>query len=131
MDIALITCISELVLDPIFVIIGMVIVLLFFGMFMSPAATVLISVPMFMPIVQHLGFSRIWFAVIVILCTEIATTSPPFGSSLFIMKGVAPPDTTMGDIIKSALPYIYCDLVVLALIIAFPMVVLWLPGLIQ
>ncbi len=127
----LITFISVLALDPIFVIIGMVIVLLFFGMFMSPAATVLISVPMFMPIVQHLGFSRIWFAVIVILCTEIATTSPPFGSSLFIMKGVAPPDTTMGDIIKSALPYIYCDLVVLALIIAFPMVVLWLPGLIQ
>lgn len=127
----LIEFVSALTLEPMFIIIGMVIVLLFFGMFMSPAATVLISVPMFMPIVNHLGFSRVWFAVIVVLCTEIATTSPPFGSSLFIMKGVAPPDTTMGDIIKSALPYIYCDLVVLALIIAFPMVTLWLPGLIQ
>jgi TRAP-type C4-dicarboxylate transport system permease large subunit len=123
----LIDFVTTLPLQPIFIIIGMVVVLLFFGMFMSPAATVLITIPLFIPIVRLLGFNKVWFAVLVLLCTEVATTSPPFGSSLFIMKGVAPPDTTMGDIIKAALPFIYCDLVALALIVAFPAIALWLP----
>jgi len=124
----LIEFVTTLPLDPLFIVIGMVVVLLFFGMFMSPAATVLITIPLFVPIIQLLGYNKIWFAVLVLLCTEVATTSPPFGSSLFIMKGVAPSDTTMGDIIKAALPFIYCDLVALALIIAFPVIALWLPG---
>jgi len=124
----LIEFVIALPLEPIFIVMGMVVVLLFFGMFMSPAATVLITIPLFLPIINLLGFDKVWFSVLVLLSTEIATTSPPFGSSLFIMKGVAPPDTTMGDIIKAALPFIYCDLVATALIIAFPMIALWLPG---
>ncbi len=71
---------------------------------------------------------KVWFVVLVLLCTEIGTTSPPFGSSLFVMKGVAPKDTTMGDIIRAALPFIYCDLISLALIIGFPAIALWLPS---
>lgn len=116
---------------PIVVIIGMMAVLLLFGMFMSPSAMVLISVPVFLPIIQTLGFNRVWFAVLVMLCTEIATTSPPFGSSLYIMKAVAPSDTTMGDVFKAALPFIYCDLLVLVLLIAFPAISLWLPSLMK
>jgi len=116
---------------PIVVIIGMMAVLLLFGMFMSPSAMVLISVPVFLPIIQTLGFNRVWFAVLVMLCTEIATTSPPFGSSLYIMKAVAPSDTTMGDVFKAAWPFIYCDLLVLVLLIAFPAISLWLPSLMK
>ena len=52
-----------------------------------------------------------------------------FGLTLFVMKGVAPPDTTMGDIYKAAIPFISCDLVVVILMLAFPAVVLWLPSL--
>jgi len=125
----LIDFVTTLSLEPIFIVIGMVIALLFFGMFMSPSAIVLITVPLFIPIIKLLGFNPVWFAVVVLLCTEIATTSPPFGSTLFVMKGVAPPDTTMGDIMKAALPFIYCDLIALVLIIAFPVIALWLPSL--
>ena len=58
----------------------------------------------------------------------MATTSPPFGMRLFVMKGVAPRGTTMGDIFRAALPFLYCDLVAMALIIAFPAIALWLPN---
>lgn len=119
---------TTLPLHPLLIVICMLAILLFLGMFMSPAAIVLITIPLFIPIVSLLGFNKVWFAVLVLLCTEVATTSPPFGSSLFVMKGVAPPDTSMGDIIKAALPFIYCDLVALALIVAFPAMALWLPS---
>jgi len=124
----LVAFILSLPMPPIFILLGMLIILLFLGMFMSPSAIVLITVPLFMPVVSQLGLDKVWFVVLVLLCTEIGTTSPPFGSSLFVMKGVAPKDTTMGDIIRAALPFIYCDLISLALIIGFPAIALWLPS---
>ena len=60
---------------------------------------------------------------------EMATISPPFGLSLFVMKGVATPGTTIGDIYRAALPFIALNLIVMALMIALPAIVLWLPGL--
>ena len=62
---------------------------------------------------------------------EIGESTPPFGMLLFVMKGVAPPGTTMGDIIRAALPFIGCDLLLMALMLAFPNIVLWLPGLMR
>ena len=124
----LIDFVTSMSLDPIFIVLGMVMALLIFGMFMSPSAIVLITVPLFIPIIQLLGFDKVWFCVVILLCTEIATTSPPFGSSLYVMKGVAPPGTSLGDIMKAALPFIYCDLIALVLLIAFPVIALWLPG---
>ena len=63
-----------------------------------------------------------------LLNMEMAGITPPFGLSLFVMKGVAPPDTTMGDIYQAGLPFLGTDLIVMALMIAFPVVVLWLPS---
>ena len=116
-------------LAPILIIIAMQVVLLFLGMFMSVVAIMLITLPVFVPVIIALGFDPVWFAVIYLLNMEMAATSPPFGLSLFVMKGVAPPGTTMGDIYRAALPFLYCDAIVMALIIAFPAIALWLPGL--
>ena len=80
----------------------------------------MITVPIFMPVIHALGFDPVWFGVIYLLNMEIATTSPPFGMTLFVMKGVTPPDTTMRDIYLAALPFVYCDLVVMALMMVFP-----------
>ena len=96
-------------------------------MFVDLIAIMLITLPLFMPIVNGLGFDPVWFAVIIMLALEMAPTTPPFGLILFTMKGVAPPDTTMQDIYKAALPFLVCDLVVLIMLIAFPQIVLWLP----
>lgn len=118
----------SLPLAPILVIIGMQIVMLVMGTFMDVSGIIMITIPMFMPVVRALGFDPVWFVATVLLNIEMAQTSPPFGLTLFVMKGVAPPDTTMGDVYKAALPFLGCDLVVLSLLIAFPALVLWLPG---
>jgi len=119
----------SLPLAPILIIIAMQIVLLFMGMFMSVVGIMMITLPIFVPVVNALGFSLVWFAVIYLLNMEMATTTPPFGLSLFVMKGVTPPTTTMGDIYRAALPFLYCDAIAMTLIIAFPALALWLPGL--
>jgi TRAP-type C4-dicarboxylate transport system permease large subunit len=104
------------------------IVILIMGMFMSPGPILMVSLPLFLPIIRSFGFNEIWFAVITLLNIEMATTSPPFGLNLFVMKGSAPAGTTMGDIYRAALPFLYCDLIAMALIFIFPSLALWLPN---
>lgn len=118
-------------LPPICVLIAMQIVLLIMGTFMEPLTIMMVTLPIFMPIVEKLAFNPLWFGAIMLLNMEMATTSPPFGLVLFVMKGVAPPGTTMGDIYKAGLPFLGCDAVAMALMMAFPGLVLWLPGLMQ
>jgi TRAP-type mannitol/chloroaromatic compound transport system permease large subunit len=103
-------------------------VLIFLGMFMGVVPIMMITVPIFLPVITELGFDPLWFAVIFLLNMEMSTTSPPFGLSLFVMKSVAPPDTTMASIYRAALPFLYLDVVAIALIIAFPALALWLPN---
>jgi TRAP-type mannitol/chloroaromatic compound transport system permease large subunit len=104
-------------------------VLLVLGMFMEQISMMLLTVPIFFPLAASLGFDPVWFALIMLLGLEISFTTPPFGLLLFVMKGVAPPDTTMRDIYLAALPYIVCSLILVGLLIVFPPLALWLPGL--
>lgn len=118
-------------LSPIFIIVSMQVVVLIMGCVMEPVSIMMITLPVFMPIIYALGFNPIWFGVIMLLNIEMASTTPPFGLSHFVMKSVAPPDTTMGDLYRAALPFLYCDAIAMGLMIAFPMVVLWLPNMMQ
>ena len=103
-------------------------VLLLLGMFMEQISIMLLTVPIFFPLAQSLGFDLVWFALIMLLSLEISFTTPPFGLLLFVMKGVAPPGTTMREIYTSAFPFIGCSLMLVALLIAFPNLALWLPS---
>jgi len=124
----LVDFIAGLPVSPVVIFIILQAVPLILGMFMGATAVVMLTIPLVMPIINTMGFDTVWFAVILLLCVEMGTTSPPYGLSLFIMKSVAPPDTTMGDCYRGALPFLGCDLIAMALIIAFPAVALWLPG---
>ncbi|MEE4346161.1 MAG: TRAP transporter large permease subunit [Paracoccaceae bacterium] len=115
-------------LEPIAMLLVMFGVLLLLGMFMEQISMMLLTVPIFFPLAASLGFDPIWFALIMLLALEISFTTPPFGLLLFVMKGVAPPDTTMRDIYMSAIPFIFCSLVLVVLLIIFPPIALWLPG---
>ncbi len=115
-------------LDPIAMLLVMFGVLLLLGMFMVQISMMLLTVPIFFPLAASLGFDPIWFALIMLLALEISFTTPPFGLLLFVMKGVAPPDTTMRDIYMSAIPFILCSLALVLLLILFPAIALWLPG---
>ncbi|MEM9394301.1 MAG: TRAP transporter large permease subunit [Pseudomonadota bacterium] len=115
-------------LDPIWMLLAMFGVLLILGMFMEQISIMLLTVPIFFPLAESLGFDLIWFALIMLLALEISFTTPPFGLLLFVMKGVSPAGTTMRDIYTAALPFIFCSLVLVALLIAFPPLATWLPG---
>jgi tripartite ATP-independent transporter DctM subunit len=103
-------------------------VLLLLGMFMEQISIMLLTVPIFFPLANTLGFDPIWFALIMLLSLEISFTTPPFGLLLFVMKGVAPPGTTMRQIYTSAFPFIGCSLLLVVLLVAFPQLALWLPS---
>lgn len=118
-------------LPPIIVIGVIITITLFLGMFITGVSMMMITLPIFLPVVEALGFNQVWFGVIMLLSMEMATTSPPFGLSLFILKGVRGGDTTMGDVYKSALPYLGCDLIVMMGLLIYPGIALWLPGLMR
>ncbi|MGA0923540.1 MAG: TRAP transporter large permease [Lutimaribacter sp.] len=125
----LITWATSYELDPLMMLMVMFGVLLLLGMFMEQISMMLLTVPIFFPLAQSLGFDLVWFALIMLLALEISFTTPPFGLLLFVMKGVAPPDTTMRDIYVSAFPFMGCSLLLVVLLVAFPQLALWLPGL--
>ncbi|MFC3612296.1 TRAP transporter large permease subunit [Lutimaribacter marinistellae] len=115
-------------LAPLMMLLVMFGVLLMLGMFMEQISIMLLTVPIFFPLIQTLGFDPVWFGLVMLLALEISFTTPPFGLLLFVMKGVAPPGTTMRDIYMAAFPYIGCSLVLVGILIAFPELALWLPG---
>lgn len=116
-------------LAPLAMLLVMFGVLLVLGMFMEQISMMLLTVPIFFPLALTLGYDPIWFGLIILLALEISFTTPPFGLLLFVMKGVAPKETTMREIYGSAIPYMVCSMLLVALLIAFPQLALWLPGL--
>jgi tripartite ATP-independent transporter DctM subunit len=116
-------------LSPLAMLLVMFGVLLLLGMFMDQLSMMLITVPIFFPLAQSYGFDLIWFGVIVLLALEISFTTPPFGLLLFVMRGVAPPGTTMVEICKSAIPFMACAFLLVALLIWEPRLALFLGAL--
>lgn len=119
----------NLKLDPILLVIAMQLVIMVMGAFMDPVGIMMITLPIFVPFIRTLGFNDVWFATLVLLNIEMAMVTPPFGMCLFVMKGVAPRDTTMGDIYRAVVPFLLCDTLVMILIFLIPSLALWLPGL--
>jgi len=116
-------------LSPVMIVITMQVVLLLLGTFMESLAMILLTVPIYFPIIEALHLSPIWFGAIMLLNMEMAAISPPFGFGLFVMKAVAPPGTTMMDVYKASVPFLILNSIVMLIMIFFPSVVLWLPSL--
>jgi TRAP-type C4-dicarboxylate transport system permease large subunit len=112
---------------PIGMLLIMIGVIIFLGSFMDPLSKMLLTAPIFFPLAQKLGFDLTWFGLIMLLALEIGYTTPPFGLLLFVMKGVAPPGTTMRDIYLAGMPFIVCVFLLIGMVIAFPPLATWLP----
>jgi tripartite ATP-independent transporter DctM subunit len=115
--------------DPLALLLLMFAVLLVLGMFIDQISIMLLTIPIFMPLVKALGLDPVWFGLLMLLALEMSLTTPPFGLLLFLMQGVAPPGTTFGDVTRAAVPYLVCNFIAAALIIAVPAIALWLPEL--
>lgn len=109
----------------------MMVLLLFLGCFMDQISMILLTLPFFLPIADSLGMDSTWLMVMMLIAMEISLLTPPFGLLLFVMKGVAPPDITITQIYRASLPFIALEVIVMAILIAFPAVALWLPGLLR
>ncbi len=112
------------------ILIGIVVMYLILGMFVDMLAAMFLTLPIILPAVEALGFDMIWFGVLIVFLAEVALVTPPFGISLFIIKGTVP-NSDLKDIIYGSLPFILADLVIVALLILFPQIVTFLPNLMQ
>jgi len=127
----LVEAVANLPLPPHFILIGMLCVVIILGTFMESMTIIMITIPIFMPIVQAFNFDPLWFGALALLSIEMGLTTPPFGLILFIVKGLAPKDVTMIDVYRAGIPFLLCDLLVMILLLSFPQLALWLPKLIH
>ena len=114
-------------LSPMAIVAGMMLILIFLGVFVDQVSMMLITLPIFMPIVQRLGIDPVWFGVMFLICMQLGLLLPPHGLLLMTMRGVAPPQVTMTHIFVAVVPYLTLSLLVLALVFFVPAVALWLP----
>jgi tripartite ATP-independent transporter DctM subunit len=121
---------ADLPVPPHAILIGIVVMYLILGIFVDMLAAMFLTLPIILPAVEALGFDLIWFGVLLVFLCEVALVTPPFGLSLFIIKGSVP-ESNLNDIIKGSIPFILADLVIIALLILFPEIVTFLPNLMK
>jgi len=115
-------------LTPFAILAGMMLLLIFLGIFVDQVSMMLITLPVFMPIVQRLDIDLIWFGVLYLICMQLGLLLPPHGLLLMTMKGVAPKEVTMAHIFRAVVPYVAMSLVLLVIIILLPAIATWLPN---
>jgi len=96
---------------------------------METVAIMMITIPIYMPVVNAFGFNPVWFGVLLLIALATGLITPPFGVTLFVMKGVAPPEVTMADIWRAITPYVVIDLLCLAIVLAIPTIATVVPSL--
>ena len=109
---------------------GMMLMLIFLGIFVDQVSMMMITLPIFMPIVQSLGIDPVWFGVMFLICMQLGLLLPPHGLLLMTMRGVAPPQVTMAHIFRAVVPYVVMSLLLLAAVFWLPQIATWLPKLI-
>jgi TRAP-type mannitol/chloroaromatic compound transport system permease large subunit len=105
----------------------MMLMLIFLGIFVDQVSMMMITLPIFMPVVQTLGIDPVWFGVMYLICMQLGLLLPPHGLLLMTMRGVAPPEVTMGHIFVAVVPYVSMSLLLLAAVFAWPAIATWLP----
>jgi tripartite ATP-independent transporter DctM subunit len=120
--------VADIQMNRYIVLIAMILIILLLGTFMEQVSMMMITIPIYMPVIMALGFDPIWFAILMLLNLEMAMSTPPFGILLFVMKGAAPEGTRMMDIITAALPFLICDLIAMIILVFFPKIVTLLPS---
>jgi len=121
--------IDRIGLSPWGILIMMQLSYLLLGMFLDDTAMLVIVAPLYVPLVGALGFDLIWYGILYTITCQIAYMTPPFGYNLFLMRAMAPPEITLGDIYRSIFPFVIVMCLGLALVMIFPEIALWLPGL--
>jgi tripartite ATP-independent transporter DctM subunit len=118
--------ITALGLSPVMVVVGICLIYVVLGTAMETLSMILLTVPIFFPLITHLGLDPVWFGVLIVCISEISLITPPVGMNVFVLRSVLP-DVASGQIWRGVAPFVLADLVRLALLIALPIITLWLP----
>lgn len=121
------TTVRDLDASPIVVVIVIALMLLVLGSFLDGLALMLLTTPIFLPIVLELGYSPIWFGIFLVRTMEIGFVHPPLGLNVYVIQAIGK-DIPLGQIFRGIVPFLIADFFHLAMIIAFPVVTLWLPS---
>jgi TRAP-type C4-dicarboxylate transport system permease large subunit len=108
---------------------AMIAILLVLGCFVDQVSMMLITLPFFMPMVQHFGWDPLWFGVVYLICMQLGLLTPPFGMLLFTMRSVAPREIPTREIFASVTPYVLIGLAMVVLVLAVPTLATGLPAL--
>lgn len=122
----LLTAVNDSGLPPFAIIIVIIAIYIILGMFMESLSMILLTVPLFFPIVVDLGFDGIWFGILVVMLCELALITPPIGVNLFVINSLIP-EVRFGIIARGIVPFVASDVIRIALIVIFPNIVLFLP----
>jgi len=122
--------VTSLNLSPIMVVAAICTIYVILGTAMEELSMILLTVPIFFPLIVHLGFDPIWFGILIVVVVEIGLISPPVGMNLFVINALLPHVPTR-VLFRGVLPFMVADIVRLAILIAFPTISLWLPSLMR
>jgi len=114
-------------LHPILVVAAICAIYVVLGTAMEELSMVLLTIPVFFPVVVQLGFDPIWFGILIVCVVEIGLISPPVGMNLFVLKTLLP-EVSTGTMFRGVMPFMVADVVRLAILVAFPWLALWLPS---
>ncbi len=119
--------IETLPLGPHGILIIILLIYLVLGCALDSLAMILLTIPIFFPVVQNLGFDPVWFGIIIVMVVELGQISPPIGMNVFIIKGMAP-EVPLGSIYAGVLPFVVAEILLIAILVSLPELALWLPG---
>lgn len=119
--------ITGLPFEPLGILLIMMAILIVLGFVMDWIGILLLTMPIFVPIIKDLGYDPVWFGILFCMNMQISYLSPPFGPAAFYLKGVAPPDISLQDIYRALWPFMLLQMLALALVILFPDIAMWLP----
>ena len=125
---AFITFVLGLPVHRMVIMMGILLIYFFLGMFTTVASMMMLTLPLVFPVIVGLGFDPIWFGIIVIKMGEIALITPPVGLNVYVVNRVTP-DIPLQDIFRGILPFLAMDILTLALLVAVPEITTFLPGL--
>jgi TRAP-type C4-dicarboxylate transport system permease large subunit len=122
--------VSRFALSPTMVVAAICAVYVVLGTAMEELSMVLLTLPVFFPVIVHLGFDPVWFGIIIVCVVEIGLISPPVGMNMFVLRTLLP-EVSTGTVFSGVLPFMWADVVRLALLVAFPWLSLWLPSMMR
>ncbi|MBI3372364.1 MAG: TRAP transporter large permease [Betaproteobacteria bacterium] len=117
-------------LHPIMVVVAICAIYVILGTAMEELSMVLLTIPVFFPVIVHLGYDPIWFGILIVVVVEIGLISPPVGMNLFVLKTLLPQVPT-NTVFRGVMPFMFADVIRLGILIAFPAISLYLPSLMK